>query len=480
MQHAYDDLFGIAMDSARNSAYTSWTAFAGGTTTTTTTSSKPTTTPTFFSTSKKPSSTTSQTSPSTTAAAACTGSPASSLGICDYIVVGGGAGGITIASKLVNTGKRVLLIERGPPSSARWGGTIRPSWLAGTNLSRFDVPGLCNELYVDSTAVCPDYSVLAGCTLGGGTAVNAGLWWKPHSKDFDAFPQNWKYQDMQAAIARAFSKVPFTDHPSSDGIIYYPQGFDVLGGVLAKAGWNLVVAGNSPDAKDNTYSRAENMFSHGERGGPMATYLVDAASKGNFKLIMNTMVNRVKRTGNEMTGVEVQGDYCGVINLTGSQGGKVILSAGAFGTPKILFRSGIGPADQLSIVQQAEGSAMISSSQWINLPVGENLEDHAQTDIVWTHPSIQSYDLSAPTTIPYPRTRPPISTTGRVRSRKPLPSSRFSHGTRSSGLTVLHARSNGKSEMAAPTVFTPRAVSPRPSISVAVQRREGGRRSRLR
>lgn len=130
------------------------------------------------------------------------------------------------------------------------------------------------------------------------------------------------------------------------------------------------------------------MFSHGERGGPMATYLVDAASKGNFKLIMNTMVNRVKRTGNEMTGVEVQGDYCGVINLTDSQGGKVILSAGAFGTPKILFRSGIGPADQLSIVQQTEGSAMISSSQWINLPIGENLQDHAQTDIVWTHPSI--------------------------------------------------------------------------------------------
>jgi cellobiose dehydrogenase (acceptor) len=101
----------------------------------------------------------------------------------DYIVVGGGAGGIPIADKLSEAGKKVLLIEKGPPSSGRWGGTMKPSWLDGTNLTRFDVPGLCNQIWVDSAGIaCTDTDQMAGCVLGGGTAVNAGLWWKVSDK----------------------------------------------------------------------------------------------------------------------------------------------------------------------------------------------------------------------------------------------------------------------------------------------------------
>lgn len=97
----------------------------------------------------------------------------------DYVVVGGGAGGIPLADKLSEAGKKVLLIEKGPPSSGRWGGKLGPSWLSGTNLTRFDVPGLCNEIWVDSAGIaCTDTDQMAGCVLGGGTAVNAGLWWK--------------------------------------------------------------------------------------------------------------------------------------------------------------------------------------------------------------------------------------------------------------------------------------------------------------
>lgn len=97
----------------------------------------------------------------------------------DYVVVGGGAAGIPIADKLSESGKSVLLIEKGFPSSGRWGGKLKPTWLDGTNLTRFDVPGLCNQIWVDSTGIaCTDTDQMAGCVLGGGAAINAGLWWK--------------------------------------------------------------------------------------------------------------------------------------------------------------------------------------------------------------------------------------------------------------------------------------------------------------
>ena len=55
---------------------------------------------------------------------------------------------------------------------------MKPAWLVGTNLTRFDVPGLDNQIWVDSAGIaCNDVGVMAGCVLGGGTAVNAGLWW---------------------------------------------------------------------------------------------------------------------------------------------------------------------------------------------------------------------------------------------------------------------------------------------------------------
>lgn len=81
----------------------------------------------------------------------------------DYIVIGSGAGGIPIADRLSEAGFSVLLIEKGPPSSGRWNGTMKPGWLEGTNLTRFDVPGLFNQIWADPVGVaCDDVDVMAG------------------------------------------------------------------------------------------------------------------------------------------------------------------------------------------------------------------------------------------------------------------------------------------------------------------------------
>ncbi|KAI1775447.1 carbohydrate-binding module family 1 protein [Hypoxylon cercidicola] len=377
-------IWGATLDeNAANPSYSEWAAQAtatvtgscGGTTPTTTSSMSSTVTPT------------------------ATGVPVPTGIAYDYIVVGAGAGGIPLADKLSEAGKSVLLIEKGPSSSGRWGGVLKPEWLDGTNLTRFDVPGLCNEIWVDSAGIaCTDTDQMAGCVLGGGTAVNAGLWWKPYTLDWDYnFPSGWKSADMAAATERVFSRIPGTDHPSMDGELYYQQGFEVLAGGLKSGGWTEVTANDVPNQKNHTYSHSPFMFSGGERGGPMATYLVSASKRKNFQLWMNTAVKRVIRTGGHVTGIEVEpflnGGYTGILNVT-SVTGRVILSAGTFGSAKILLRSGIGPADQLAVVQSStDGPTMISNSSWINLPVGYNLEDHTNTDTVVTHPDVVFYDF---------------------------------------------------------------------------------------
>ncbi|KAI1089568.1 carbohydrate-binding module family 1 protein [Rostrohypoxylon terebratum] len=377
-----DSLWSATLDkNAANPSYTAWASKATATVTGSCSTATPTTT----------------TSVSTTATTSATGVPVPTA-TYDYIVVGAGAGGIPLADKLSEAGNSVLLIEKGSPSSGRWGGSLKPEWLDDTNLTRFDVPGLCNQIWVDSTGIaCTDTDQMAGCVLGGGTAVNSGLWWKPYSLDWDYnFPEGWQSADMAAATARVFSRIPGTYSPSMDGKLYYQQGFDVLSGGLKTAGWTEVAANDVPDEKNHIYSHTPFMFSGGERGGPMATYLVSASERKNFNLWMNTAVKRVVRVGGHVTGIEVEpfldGGYMGVVNVT-SVTGRVILSAGTFGSAKILLRSGIGPSDQLEVVQSStDGPTMIANTSWIDLPVGYNLEDHTNTDTVITHPDVIFYD----------------------------------------------------------------------------------------
>lgn len=127
-----------------------------------------------------------------------------------------------------------------------------------------------------------------------------------------------------------------------DGKRYYQQGFEVLAGGLKSAGWAEVTANDVPNQKNHTFSHSPFMFSGGERGGPMSTYLVSANKRKNFHLWMGTAVKRVIRNGGHVTGIEVEpfinGGYTGVVNIT-SVTGRVILSAGTFGSAKILLRS---------------------------------------------------------------------------------------------------------------------------------------------
>jgi cellobiose dehydrogenase (acceptor) len=184
-----------------------------------------------------------------------------------------------------------------------------------------------------------------------------------------------------------------------DGKRYIESGYNVVSSGLAKAGWKSVTANSVPGQKNRTFAHTPYMYANAERGGPMATYLVSANGRSNFKMWLNTSVERINRIGGHATSLVVKptnnGGRLGTVSLTPITG-RVILAAGAFGTPRLLFRSGIGPTDQLQIVQSStDGPTMINSSYWLNLPVGYNLDDHLNTDCVISHPNVTYYDWPA-------------------------------------------------------------------------------------
>ncbi|KAG8697384.1 hypothetical protein FRC08_006563 [Ceratobasidium sp. 394] len=342
--------------------------------------------------------TTTSSAPSTTS----TG-PTVSATPYDYIIVGAGASGIIVADRLSEAGKKVLLIERGGPSMAETGGTDTPPWPTKTNLTRFDIPGLFEGMFAGSNPYwwCDDVLPFAGCLVGGGTAINGLLYWYPTDAEFatsNGWPSGW--QTPSDYIAKVKARLPSTDTPSTDGKRYLTQVYDVTKAILTKQGYQETTINNNPNAKDHVVGNPAYYIQGGRRYGVVGTYLKTAKARSNFKLMTYTKVLSVVRNGAQITGVQTNNTAIGgngIIPLTSTKG-RVILSAGAFSTSKLLFQSGIGPSDMLSIAA-ADPSAskyMPPSSKYINLPVGLNVKDNPSVNLVFTHPSVDDYDNWAP------------------------------------------------------------------------------------
>jgi len=103
-------------------------------------------------------------------------------GPIDYLVVGSGPGGATVAYELQKAGKRVVLIEKGP-------------WVVWGSMDTRSYPKL---MFKGDTAATADNGIIlrSGETMGGGTTVNIDLAFSPLEATIQARVDEWKKEGL--------------------------------------------------------------------------------------------------------------------------------------------------------------------------------------------------------------------------------------------------------------------------------------------
>lgn len=299
----------------------------------------------------------------------------------DVIVAGGGTAGIIAAERIAEAGLSVLLIERGPANTVALGSAEALEW--NNTLTPYDIPALGSSLSaIPGTKICSDTASMAGCLLGGSSSINGENFIHPPEHDFENWPAGWSWDDVSEAADRLYSRNPGTTQPSADGKHYDDMAYTTVSSYLSEQGWSELDSIKTPNKKHMVYSRPAWSITNNLRAGPARTYMPFAQDLDNFTLKLETMVVQVRRNGSSVTGVLAQlaDGSQQIINL--KQGGKVVLAGGALSTPRILWNSGIGKSDALKIVQGGTtGVQLPEEADWIDLPVGHGLKDHAQAPL---------------------------------------------------------------------------------------------------
>jgi choline dehydrogenase len=295
----------------------------------------------------------------------------------DTIIIGGGSAGGVLANRLsADPSHRVLLLEAGGKNTSPL--VSMPRGFGKLMLDPKHVWEFATPRGATNTAT---RRLVSGRGLGGSSSVNGMVWFKPQPEDFDdwaaAGVTGWGWDEM----ARSFEAledhelglgdargvggpVPVTLHPERQTLC---EAFIRAGeeqGIPRRQQFN--------NRNEVGVGYLQRNIGRGRRQGSLATHLKPAAGRPNLTIRTDTLAECILFDERRARGVQARRGDGSSVRYTGK---RIILSAGALHSPKLLQLSGIGPAPLL----RRHGISVLVDSP----DVGRNLRDHLGLALHW-------------------------------------------------------------------------------------------------
>ena len=291
----------------------------------------------------------------------------------DYIVIGSGSAGSTIAYRLGENPKlKILVLEFGGLDKSPF--IQMPAALSyPMNMDKFDwgYKAEPEQALNGRSLACP-----RGKVIGGSSSINGMIYVRGNAGDYNQWAESgakgWDYPDVLPYFQRMeASHGGNSEFRGKSGPLNITHGkrdnplHNAFVKATEQAGYTYTEDYNG--FRQEGFGPADMNVWKGSRFSTAKAYLKPALAKKNVKLITKVLVDKIIFSEDKAKGVEVF--HQGQKKIFNANIG-VVLSAGAINSPTILQRSGIGEANDLNNL----GIKVIK-----NLPgVGKNLQDHLE------------------------------------------------------------------------------------------------------
>jgi choline dehydrogenase len=273
----------------------------------------------------------------------------------DIVVVGAGSSGAVVAARLAEAGADVVLLEAGPDygpfGSKQWPPdllnahaiALSHDWGYGSG----DVEGRAPWTFERA-------KVMGGCSSHNGAIAAVG-----HASDYDAWGLSlWKTELLRPLFAVALEKMRVRAYAENEAGPFHALCLDAA----RSLGWSIASDLCDLDANESFGLETVNIV-NGTRWNTGFGYIDAVRHLTNLSITDMTEVERIVEHGSGA--IVVAWRYGQPVTIDCS---RVVLSAGVYGTPAILQRSGIGDPARLEPLGIKVRQALRG--------VGGNLHDH--------------------------------------------------------------------------------------------------------
>ncbi|XP_046737984.1 glucose dehydrogenase [FAD, quinone] [Diprion similis] len=319
----------------------------------------------------------------------------------DFIVIGGGSAGATIAARLSEENRfSTLLLEAGLDEPT---GTQIPSFFF--NFIGSDIDWKYTTESEDEACLNKDDKKCywpRGKVLGGTSVMNGMMYMRGSRKDFDDWASlgnpGWSYQEVLPFFMRSEDNqqidVMDSGYHATGGPLtvtqfpYHPP----LSKAIMEAGKELGYPVLDLNGRSHTgFTIAQTTSRNGSRLSTARAFLRPARNRRNLHIMLNTTVTKVLLDANKRA-IGVEFFFDGKLHQVMANK-EVIVSGGAVNSPQILLNSGIGPREEL----QAVGVPVLH-----DLPgVGKNLHNHVAFTVGFTINDTDTTPLNWATAMEY-------------------------------------------------------------------------------